>query len=83
MKIPKSKSRKNSAYTVTEVFVVIMIMATLSIFVFSEVNYQKTELPNEYAAWVKMTGNPNNLTFEEWKSLTENERRFYRSLRNY
>lgn len=83
MKIPKSKSRKNSAYTVFEVLIAFGIIGIFCTMVYSGILYQKTHLPNGYAAWVKMTGNPNNLTFEEWKSLTETQRMHNRNFSTY
>lgn len=34
------------------------------------IHYVETvEMPKAYEAWCKMGGNPNGLTFEEWRSL--------------
>ena len=37
--------------------------------------YKHEQLPLQYTSWSKHTGNPNNLTFEEWKYLPRETRK--------
>lgn len=59
----------------TEWVIIAIIVALLSIVVWS-CHYKATvTMPAAYQAWVKQTGNPKELTYEEWRSLMRaNER---------
>lgn len=34
-----------------------------------DIYHEKVEMPESYRAWVKQTGNPKSLTFDEWRAL--------------
>lgn len=38
--------------------------------------YEHVQLPLQFASWSKHTGNPGNLTFEEWKHLPKGNRKY-------
>ncbi len=60
---------------ITFTIVVLGIIAfILTIAYFVEI--QRTErYAKAYPAWVKQTGNPKELTFEEWRAIKESEKR--------
>lgn len=53
-----------------ECLVVIAIIAMILGAVLSVAYPERTPLYQSYSAWVKQTGNPNKLTFQEWEALT-------------
>lgn len=72
------KRSKNSGIIHLELVLAVSIIAIFIVFGLARhKTYTEKELPASYAAWVKHTGNPNHLTFEEWKALTNAEHRVY------
>jgi hypothetical protein len=57
------------ASVAVEVFVLIVIIALLGFIGFSIYHKESVEMPESYQSWVKQTGNPKSLTYEEWRSL--------------
>lgn len=53
----------------TEWVIATVVIALLSIMFLAVHIEQTVEMPKAYQAWCKQTGNPKELTFEEWKSL--------------
>ncbi len=52
----------------------IMVAAVIFIFVwigFAIHREETIEMPRAFAAWVKLTGNEKNLTYQEWRDLVE------------
>lgn len=76
MKISRKLS-KNSGIIHLELVLAFSILAILLTIIVRHRTYTEKELPASYAAWVKHTGNPNHLTFEEWKALTNVDRTVY------
>lgn len=51
---------------------IILVVVFLVGFVSSGIKARDEQWQNEYAAWVKYTGNPQQLTFEEFQTLRPN-----------
>ena len=51
------------------ILAVIGLFVGLFLILASIVSHEKRELERGYPAWVKQTGNPKELTFEEWCAL--------------
>jgi len=52
-----------------EVMLVVAIIGLLTTIVLAVRHKEKVAMPAAYAAWVKHTGNPNELAYDEWRSL--------------
>lgn len=72
-----SKRSNNSGATRVEILIIFIILSILLTIVVRFKTFAEKELPASYAAWVKHTGNPHHLTFEEWKALTNADHREY------
>ena len=72
------KHSKNSGVTRVEILIIFIILLIAILIGLARYDiYTEKELPASYAAWVKHTGNPNHLTFKEWKALTNADQRVY------
>lgn len=60
---------KNKGIALVEVLIVVAIIALLAVIFLNGYQKERIEMPRAYKAWVKHTGNTNNLTFEEWRDL--------------
>jgi len=58
-------------FSIIEVLIVLTIIAIMSYMVVSSAYNEVTTMPTAYSAWVKQTGNPKELTYEEWRSLMD------------
>ena len=62
-------------FTLIEVCIVLAILGLLAVIVVGALHKERTEMPAAYAAWVKQSGNPKELTYDEWRVLMKaNER---------
>jgi len=61
--------KRRSAFTIIEVLVVIAIIAIIGTALYAGYYVERVQMPESYQAWVKQTGNPNKLTFREWRAL--------------
>ncbi len=52
-----------------ELIVGFIILLMLGLVVWSVYHVETYEKPKAYAAWCKETGNPKELTYDEWRSL--------------
>lgn len=55
--------------TAIEVIVCALILLILTGLVGFSCHRERVVMPESYRAWVKHTGNPNNLNFKEWRAL--------------
>ena len=51
--------------------IIFIITAVLVMMFAVAYHHENVTLPRAYGAWVKQTGNENQLTFEEWRSLVK------------
>lgn len=56
-------------WTLIETAIVITIIALLGLIFWGTHRRMTVELPNAYRAWCKQTGNPKQLTYDEWNDL--------------
>lgn len=58
-----------------EVGIVLVIVVLLGLVGVAGYHKESVEMPEAYRAWVKQTGNPKELTFEEWRALKRADER--------
>lgn len=63
-------------FTMVEVVIVVAIIGLLAAIVLGVHHHkEKVVMPAAYSAWVKQTGNPKELSYDEWRTLMKaNER---------
>jgi hypothetical protein len=60
-------------WTLIETFVVTTIIVLLAATIWTGRYYVTVQLPESYRAWVKQTGNPKNLTYDEWRAFMRSQ----------
>lgn len=61
----------NQVFTPVEVGIVCFILLLLALLGYGGWHLANVDMPEAFAAWSKHTGNPNHLTFQEWRALTK------------
>lgn len=70
-----------SAWTLIESCVVLAIIGLLALLIADAVHKERVQMPKAYKAWVKQTGNTNQLTYREWRALMRaNEKQNYMTI---
>lgn len=64
----------NYLETALEKTIAAIIVLLLALMMWGLWYENSVDLPNAYQAWVKQTGNPNHLTYEEWNSLRRSQK---------
>lgn len=55
-----------------KVIAVVLLAGVISLW-WHHRHHEQVQLPAAYAAWCKHTGNPNHLTYDEWRAMLRAE----------
>lgn len=67
MKIQRTSA--SAGWSGVETFFTVALVAIITLTILCAYHREKVVMPEAYQAWVKQTGNTNQLTYEEWRSL--------------
>jgi Tfp pilus assembly major pilin PilA len=60
---------KLKEFTWIEYLVVVVVIMLVAGAIGGAIFNESVEKPKQYQAWCKQTGNPNEITYQEWRSL--------------
>jgi len=69
MRIQPKRRAQSGRLEPIEVFAVAAILALFLLLFCLHYHKETVDMPKAYQAWVKQTGNPKELTYEEWRRL--------------
>ena len=64
-----TQTKRTRGFIDLEVIILLSLMMLVGFFGYSLYKKETVRMQNGYAAWVKLTGNPKALTYDEWRSL--------------
>lgn len=65
------RASRQGYISLPEIMIVCVVVAAGLLLFWACWTYEHVTMPAGYAAWVKQTGNPQSLTYEEWRALVK------------